>query len=252
MTPSVLKSRVTHARRTPVANSFSYGVDYLLLSEAQLNGSGATPGLLSIGARNLVSLRKGDHGPEGTGGTAWVRRIAAEAGLSEIADITLLTHPRYWGYAFNPVSFWLMTDPDGDLIAVLAEVHNTFGQRHCYLCQAPDGGAISPDRWIDADKNFHVSPFFGIEGSYRFRFALKGDQIGIWIRYDDGKGGGLFTSLIGKPRPLTNGALASALIRRPLGSLKVMALIHWQALKLFLKGIRYRRCPEDAPEEFVT
>jgi len=248
--PSVLKARIVHARRTPVRNSFAYGLDYVLLGESQLAGRDA-PRLFSFGRRNLVSLHPSDHGLPAEGGADWVRRIAAEAGVPDIAEVALLTHPRYWGYAFNPVSFWFMCGPDGALRAVLAEVHNTFGDRHFYLCRAANGAAIGRGDWIEAEKRFHVSPFFAIEGRYRFRFALDDQHVGVWIRYEDGKGGGLFTSLIGERRPLTDRELLKALARRPLGAAKTTALIHWQALKLFLKGVRYRTRPAP-PREPVT
>ena len=247
LTPSVIPSCVTHARSAPVRNSFAYGVDYVLLNERQLAG-GPMPRLFSLGRRNLVSLHGSDHGFSGESGTAWVRRIAAEAGVGEVAEVALLTHPRYWGYVFNPVSFWFMTGPDGALKAVLAEVHNTFGDRHCYLCRATDGAPIGPQDWVEADKRFHVSPFFAVEGSYRFRFSIEGGRIGVWIRYDDGKGGGLYTALVGDRRPLSDRELVRALVRRPLGAAKTTALIHWQALKLFLKGVRYRTRPEPQRE----
>jgi len=117
MSPSVLKARVTHARSVPVSNSFAYGVDYVLLGEQQLAGR-AKPSLFSFGRRNVVSLHPDDHGFSGEGGVAWVRQIAAEAGMEDIAEVALLTHPRYWGYAFNPVSFWFMSGASGDLRAV--------------------------------------------------------------------------------------------------------------------------------------
>lgn len=248
LSPCVLKARVTHARTVPVRNSFAYGVDYVLLGEQQLAG-GVKPSLFSFGRRNLVTLYPDDHGFSGEGGAHWVRRIAAEAGVGEVAEVALLTHPRYWGYAFNPVSFWFMSGPDGALLAVLSEVHNTFGDRHCYLCRGADGGPIRPGDWIEADKRFHVSPFFAVEGRYRFRFVLKDRRIGVWIHYDDGKGGGLFTSLIGERRQFCDSELLRALLRRPLGAAMTTALIHWQALKLFVKGVRYRTRPEPPPEQ---
>jgi len=250
LSAALIRARVAHARTRPVSNAFAYGVDYVMLDEAQLDGA-RTPRPLSIGRRNLVSLHPRDHGFAGEGGAGWVRRIAADAGIGEIADISLLTHPRYWGYAFNPVSFWFMSGPNGALKAVLAEVHNTFGDRHCYICRAPDGGPIGPDTWIEAEKRFHVSPFFETEGRYRFRFVLEPGRVGIWIRYDDGKGGGLLTSLVGDRRPLSSGELLKALLRRPFGALKVTSLIQWQALKLFAKGVRWHRRPKPQ-KEIVT
>jgi DUF1365 family protein len=240
--PSVVTARVGHTRRAPVRNSFGYKVDYVLLDETLLR-PGAGTRLFSFGRRNLISLHPGDHGFAGEGGVDWVRRIAAEAGLSDVAEVSLLTHPRYWGYVFNPVSFWFMTARNGDLSAVLAEVHNTFGDRHCYLCRAAGGGPIRPDSWIEAEKQFHVSPFFEIEGRYRFRFALDDQRVAVWIDYDNGNGGGLHTALLGKRRPLSDAQLVLALLRRPLGAAKTTALIYWQALKLSLKGVRYRPRP---------
>jgi DUF1365 family protein len=247
---SVIAARVSHARSVPVRNNFAYGVDYLLLDESQLSGENL-PRLFSFGRRNMVSLHPADHGFSGAGGAAWVRQIAADAGVEGVANVALLTHPRYWGYAFNPVSFWFMSGANGELRAVLAEVHNTFGDRHSYLCRTKDGEAIGQEEWVDAEKRFHVSPFFAIEGRYRFRFALEERRIGVWIRYDDGKGGGLFTALIGERRPFSDRELLRALVRRPLGAAKTTALIHWQALKLYLKGVRYRTRPEP-PRERVT
>jgi len=245
--PSVITARVSHTRSVPRRNSFAYRVDYLLLGEAELSG-GPTPRLFSFGSRNLVSLHPEDHGFEGRSGPSWVRGLAAEAGLTDVAQVWLLTHPRYWGYAFNPVSFWFLIAHEGDLIAVIAEVHNTYGDRHCYICRPENGGPIDPGTWIEAEKRFHVSPFFQIEGRYRFRFALDPRRVGVWIDYEDGRGGGLHTALIGERRPLSDTELLRALIRRPLGAAKVTAMIHWQAAKLFLKGLKYRDRPDPASE----
>ena len=250
LSPAVIRARVTHARTRPVRNAFAYGIDYLLLGEEELAGQSRLR-LFSAGGRNLVSVRAADHGFSGEGGAGWVRRLAAEAGIGPVARVALLTHPRYWGYAFNPVSFWFMTGTDGELLAVLAEVHNTFGDRHCYLCRNPDGRPIAPDQWIGAEKRFHVSPFFAVEGSYRFRFVLDRARVGVRISYDDGQGGGLETALTGERRPLSDAELARAVLRRPLGAAKTVALIHWQALKLFLKGVRYRTRPAPAPERIT-
>ena len=242
--PAIIRGRVTHARQRPAANSFAYAADYVLLGEAELAGQGA-PRLFSYGRRNLVSLHAGDHGLAGEGGPHWVRRLAAARGVEGIARVSLLAHPRLWGYVFNPVSFWLMTDAWGDLRAVLAEVHNTYGDRHAYLCHHADGRAIEAGDWLEAEKHMHVSPFFDVEGRYRFRFALGPERVGIWIRYDDGHGGGLTTALTGHPRPFTDGELLRTLARGPLGAAKTTALIHWQALRLWLKGLRFR--PRPAP-----
>ena len=242
-TPSVISARVSHTRHKPIANSFAYGVDYLLLDEASLTG-GPTPSLFGYDRPALVTLRTCDHGLNSGSGPAWVHQIACKAGIEGVHDVSLLAHPRYWGYNFNPVSFWFMLGKDGALRGVLSEVHNTFGERHGYLCADESGNDIPGDRWISSRKQFHVSPFFDIEGDYRFRFSIDDHRIGVWINYDDGQGGGLATSLVGQRRPFTNRELARALLRRPFGALRVSALIHKQAIGLFAKGVRYRQRPE--------
>lgn len=250
LSPAVVRARVSHARSRPVANRFAYGADYVLLTEAELAGRGAAR-LFSYGRANLVSLHPADHGLGEAGGPAQVRRLAAARGVEGIAEVALLAHPRLWGYVFNPVSFWLMLGADGTLSAVLAEVHNTYGDRHAYLCRHADGAPIRAGDWLEAEKQFHVSPFFDVVGRYRFRFALEAGRIGVWIRYHDGAGGGLATALTGERRPFTDAELLRLLARGPLGAAKTTALIHWQALRLWLKGLRYRPRPAPPPESLT-
>ena len=247
LSPAIIRGRISHARTLPVASRFAYAADYVLLTEAALGGRGG-PRLFSYGRRNLVSLHPADHGVGAPGGSAWARDVAADRGVEGVARVALLAHPRVWGYVFNPVSFWLMTDAWGDLRAVLAEVHNTYGDRHAYLCCHPDGRAIGPEDWVEAEKQLHVSPFFDVEGRYRFRFSFEGPHIGVWIRYDDGRGGGLRTSLVGQRRPFTDAEMLRTLARRPLGAARTIALIHWQALRLWRKGLRFRRRPAPPAE----
>ena len=250
MRPSVAPARVVHTRRIPVYNRFVYDVDYLLLDEATLDGdSGA--GLFSFGRPNLVSLYASDHGIAGYRGLPGIRQLLQTAGIADTRRVLLMTHPRYWGYTFNPVSFWFFLGDSGNLHSVLAEVHNTFGERHGYLCIDADGGDITRERWIVSAKRFHVSPFFDVKGEYRFRFLLDESRVAVRIVYDDGAGGGLDTAIVGARRPFSNRELARALMRRPFGAARVSALIHWQALRLWYKGLRYRRRPA-SPRRSIT
>ena len=248
--PSVVRARVSHTRRLPVENRFAYGMDCLLLDEATLLGK-RCPRLFSFGRPNLVWLHRSDHGLDGYAGIEGVHQLARDAGVEGVDRVLLLTHPRYWGYTFNPVSFWFMTGALGNLRAVLAEVHNTFGDRHGYLCASEDGADIGRDQWIVSSKRFHVSPFFDIAGEYRFRFLLDEARVVVRIVYDDGAGGGLDTAIAGVCRPFTDREIALALVRRPFGAARTMTLIHWQALRLWRKGVPYRRRPEP-PEKSVT
>ena len=274
---SVVRAKVSHSRRAPAANRFVYGMDYLLLDEAALSSSGdhsggdhsggdhsggdrsggdhsssvGLPKLFAFGRPNLISLRPSDHGVPGVRGTAAVRRLARQAGIGGVARVLLLAHPRYWGYVFNPVSFWFLLGAAGGLRAVLAEVHNTFGDRHAYLCAGKNGADIKRDGWTVSPKRFHVSPFFDIAGHYRFRFQLDASRVAVQIRYEDGAGGGLDTALVGERLPFTDKELLRALLRRPFGSLRATALIHWQALRLWRKKIAHRKRPAP-PQKSVT
>jgi DUF1365 family protein len=131
---------------------------------------------------------------------------------------------------------------------VIAEVTNTFGDRHSYLCRHEDGRAITKDETISAQKLMHVSPFQPIEGGYTFRFDIQDDSIGIWIDYSRGQGG-LIATLTGPRKPITNRAIIRSALRRPFGSRRVLALIHWQALKLWWKGATFRSQPTPPSQE---
>lgn len=241
-----LRGQTFHGRKGSVMNSFRYGVDYVLLSPDTARG----PSLFGRNRGNLTSLWDADHGGapgQGTG-TAWVRQVLAAHGLADAARIDLLAQPRVLGHVFNPVSFWLCHDAAGDLRAVIAEVTNTFHHRHSYLCHRPDHGPITREDRLTATKILYVSPFQPVEGGYEFRFDITADHIGIWIDYSAGQGG-LIATLTGKRVPLTNAAIVMACLRRPFGSRRVLALIHWQALKLWWKGVGFSSPPKPPTEE---
>jgi uncharacterized protein len=230
-----------HGRKGALKNAFRYSVDYLLLDPAKARG----PALFSRNRGNLMSLHDADHGgvPGQGAGASWAREVLLQHDLA--ADrILLLAQPRLLGHVFNPVSFWLAYDHRGHLRAVIAEVSNTYGDRHSYLCHRPDRAPIQREDTIRARKIFHVSPFQPVSGTYDFRFDIRPDRIGIWIDYTT-PGGGLFTNLIGPRQPLTNRGILASALRRPFGSRRVLALIHWQALKLWLKRARFN--PRPAP-----
>jgi uncharacterized protein len=227
-----------HGRKGAVSNSFRYAVDYLLLDPERARG----PWLFSRNRRNLVALHDSDHGgaPGRGRGVAWVRDILAAHQLPG-SRIELLAQPRVLGHVFNPVAFWLVHD-SADLRVVIAEVTNTYGDRHCYLCHRDDLGAIRAEDHLRARKLMHVSPFQPIDGGYTFRFDIRPERIGIWIDFTAGNGG-LIATLTGRREVLTNRRILTSCLRRPFGSRRVLALIHWQALKLWVKGARFRSRP---------
>ena len=242
----LIRAETFHGRKGPVRNSFRYAVDYLMLD---LDGAGG-PLLFSRNRANLLSVRDRDHGgPPGKGrGADWVRDVLADHALPAASRITLIAQPRVLGHVFNPVSFWLCHDHLGHLRVAIAEVTNTYGDRHCYLIHHDDLSPITRSDTLLARKILHVSPFQPVAGSYRFRFDLQPDRLGIWIDYD-APDGGVFTNLTGRRTTLTNAAILGACLRRPLGSRRVVALIHWQALKLWYKGVGFRNRPPPLAED---
>ncbi len=236
-----------HGRRGATRNAFRYSIDYVLCdAEATLD----TPRLFSRNTRNLTALDDADHGgaPGQGRGAAWVREVLAAHDLDVTGRIELLAQPKVLGHIFNPVSFWLCHDADETLRVVIAEVTNTYGDRHSYLCHLPNRAPITREAMIQAQKIFHVSPFQPIEGGYTFRFDITDQKVDIWIDYSRGEGG-LVATLSGARKPLTNGSILRAVLRRPFGSRRVLALIHWQALKLWWKGASFRSRPLPPSEE---
>lgn len=236
-----------HGRRGNVRNAFRYSIDYVLLNAEKPQGK---PRLFGRNARGVMSVHDSDHGgpPKAGRGAAWVREVLQQADVAFDGDIYLLTQPRFFGHVFNPVSFWLCYSPNGDLVIVIAEVTNTFGDRHSYLCFNDDRSPITGATWTSAVKIMHVSPFQPIEGDYRFRFVIDDDRISITINYGR-ENGGVVATLAGERRDMTTLSILNSLVRRPFGSRRVLALIHWQALKLWWKGARYRRRPEPPQTE---
>jgi DUF1365 family protein len=243
-----IRGETFHGRKGAVTNSFRYGVDYILLDPASARG----PSLFSVNGRNVTSLHDADHGgtPGKGRGADWVREVLAAHGLPGADSIQLLAQPRVLGHVFNPVSFWLCHDGAGALRVVIAEVSNTFGERHSYLCHRPDLAPLTREDTVRATKIFYVSPFQPVEGGYAFRFDIRDDRIGIWIDYSAGNDG-LIATLTGRRQPLTNAGILRACLRRPFGSRRVLALIYWQAAKLRWKGVAFRSRPLP-PEDEVT
>ncbi|GHF42128.1 DUF1365 domain-containing protein [Seohaeicola zhoushanensis] len=236
-----------HARMGAVTNAFRYAIDYVLLDPET---APQAPRLFARNRRGVTALHDADHGgPPGQGrGAAWAREVLSRYQVSGIARLRLLAQPRVLGHVFNPVSFWLCEDAEGALIAVIAEVTNTYGDRHSYLCHKPDLSPIAAEDRLESQKIFHVSPFQPVAGSYRFQFDIRPDRIGIRIDYGR-EARGLVATLTGPRAPLTNRSILSMLLRRPFGSRRVLALIHWQALKLWWKGARFRHRPEPPAQE---
>jgi len=259
--PRLYLGEVMHRRHRPVEHAFTYPVFFALLPLQRI--AAAIGPLFSHNRWNLFSLHDRDHGArDGTPLLPWLRGQLARAGIDAAdGEVWLQTFPRVLGFVFNPVSFWYCLDRAGRLIAILAEVSNTFGERHNYLLAHPDQRPIlAADRFIRA-KVFHVSPFFSVAGSYRFAFAgvggqsdddageVPGDRIINRIDYDDATGACLTAATVGVARPWTTGELLSAFFRFPWMTLLVVLRIHWQALRLWRKRVPFFRKPPPPLEE---
>ena len=236
-----------HGRKGSTDNAFRYSIDYVML-DAEADPK--TPWLFSRNQGNVASLHDKDHGgaPGEGRGAVWAREVLDAHQVRARGRLLLLAQPRFLGHVFNPVSFWLAHDEQDNLVAVIAEVTNTFGDRHSYLCRKPDNSPIKACDRLRATKIFYVSPFQPVEGGYEFRFDIRPEKIGIWIDYSQASGG-LIATLTGPRKAVSNGSILRSILRRPLGSRRVLALIHWQALKLWWKGSRYRTRTEPPLEE---
>lgn len=250
-TLAFIAAQVRHARVRPRRNSFGYRVPYLAVPLAALE-AGTRHGLLSLGRFNLFAVNARDYGVPDKPAGIWVRDVLQQWQLHEAdGEIVLVTMPRILGIAFNPVSFWLCFDRADGLRAVVAEVNNTFGERHFYVCCRDDHAPIAPADELTANKIFHVSPFMKVEGHYRFAFAWAPGKFGVRIDLHDDDGLLLTTAVAGKREPVTNARLALSFFANPLVMFKALTLIHYQAARLALKGIAAFRKPAP-PAEIVS
>lgn len=239
---------VMHKRLLPKVNYFRYRIYYLMFPISAVKKLS-----VAVNRFGLLSFYTKDHGDRQGGDLEkWARGILADFNLTPHTDgeLVLITLPRVFGYVFNPVSFWLCYDKHHILRAVLCEVNNTFGQTHTYLCANPDGAEILPNDTFEGKKVFYVSPFLPRKGGYVFRFNITNDTCGIWINYINAEGNKqLITSLTGTLAPMTFWAVQKAFWGYPLLTFKAVFCIHWQALKLFAKGITYTPRPPQKPDK---
>lgn len=246
--------QVRHQRLRPVLHGFAYGIYFLRLPLRSMGAAQFGTRLLSRNRFNLLSFYDRDHGDGKQPLLQWIDGLLGAEGVHDAdGEIWLQTMPRVLGYGFNPVSFWFCQRRDGTLRAVLCDVRNTFGERHCYLLET--GGAIAYGSELRARKVFHVSPFCKVEGGYRFRFmraVRAGREVSLaCIDLDDAEGTLLHTSLTGSARPISSLAVAHAFLAYPLMSFGVIARIHLQALRLWLRRVPFFSKP-NPPATKVT
>ena len=237
---ALYRVRVMHRRLVAPRYRFVYRLFYLLVDLERLPELSSRLRLFSLNRFNLVSLREADHGDRGvTPLRDWIGRLLEGRGIRlDGGRVRLLTLPRVLGFAFNPISLFYCEHADGTLRAVVAEVRNTFGERHCYVLSA-GGAPMAAEHAEDKDKRFHVSPFLDVAGRYRFRLGAPREGVRVHIRELDGESPVLDASLAGERVALTDAALLAAVARMPWVTLKVVVAIHWEALKIWLRGARF-------------
>ncbi|MGF1462419.1 MAG: DUF1365 domain-containing protein [Maricaulaceae bacterium] len=231
----------THARLTPFHHAFTYDLAALWLDPDAPKADARTRAF-AVDRPGLLSYRSKDHGRRRTGEVgAWARETFAAAGVPlEGGPVRLLCLPRLFGFGFKPLSVLFGYGPQGDWRGVIYEVRNTFGDRHSYVAPAEDTGA--PTRQ-SVDKIFHVSPFFDRGGRYVFDLKAPDERLALKIRWERGDGLAFTAAWTGDRAPLDDAAAARLLIGRPFQALGVSAAIHWEALKLWIKGARYHDRP---------
>lgn len=235
--------RVTHTRHFPRRHHLSYGVWYALLDLDELDELDRTLPGFSVDRAGPISFHTRDHGPrDGSPLRAWIESHLAVAGIDlEGGPIRILCLPRVLGYTFNPLSVWFCHHRHGELRAILFEVSNTFGEEHSYLVPVRPG-VRAGDRVAAAfDKELFVSPFIDMQARYEFRTRVPDERVAIIVRESVRQGRVLDAALTARREPLEGRRLASVFLRYPLVTLKVIGGIHWEAVKLWLKGAPYRR-----------
>jgi DUF1365 family protein len=251
---ALLTGRVSHSRLSPRRHAFAYRVFLFRLDLDELAALDRRLRLFGTRWWKLVRFDPSDFMGLPRDGRPVAARIAAlkaavgaalaERGVSApLGRIEVVAHVRIAGYVFNPVSFFCAYDTSGRLAGVVADVHNTFGERHAYVLPADDG---APGTWLEK-KVFHVSPFFTLDGSYRFRLAFGDDGIDVRIDLLDGGAPVFVSHLAATATPLTDRHLAAALARFQAMTARVIGAIHWEALRLWRRGLPYLPKPAYDP-----
>jgi len=245
---SLYVGEVMHQRMKPVGHRFRYKVYSLLIDLDRLSEADRLSPLFSVNRANLMSFHEADHLrlTSQTSLRAHIDSLLHDAGLEQpAARIELACYPRIFGKVFNPLSVYYAYDLDGQIAAMVYEVRNTFGEKHTYVCLTEDGDITPAGIRQSRSKLFYVSPFVEMDLRYHFRMNIPDDRIKWRILETDPAGPLLAASYNGARRALSTASILSCLLQIPLLTWKIIGGIHYEALILWLKGMRY--VPRPAP-----
>jgi uncharacterized protein len=252
---ALYRGEVVHQRLRPRRHRLRYRMFSLLLDLDQLPALDARLRLLSVNRANLFSFHEADHGDGSAPGLkAQVEAWLCAAGLAAGGRVRLLAMPRILGYAFNPLSVYFCDAPSGGLQAIVYEVNSTFGERHWYLVPLAPSTKAAPEQLLvhRCAKRMHVSPFVGMQADYGFRIRPPSDNatrlLNIGVDVHEAQGLLLRTAFVARRHALTDAALVRAFVLQPLLTLKVIGAIHWEALRLWRKGVPVQPRPPRATD----
>ncbi len=240
MTSSIYNGTVIHKRFKPKEHFFKYSVFSFLIDLAELNHLNKKIKFFSYNKFNLLSFYEKDHGNrDGSSLITWVKKNLDDNNInSEDVNIKLLCYPRILGYVFNPLSIFYIYDIYGKLICILYEVKNTFGEQHTYIFKVEGDKNLYQH---NCSKKFHVSPFIEMNCKYFFRLLKPGEKISVIIDQYQADEKILYASQDGKRVDFNSKELIKSYIKHPLMTFKIISAIHFEAFKLWIKGIKYVR-----------
>lgn len=247
MISALYRGVVVHQRLRPRRHRLHYTLTWILLDLDELPTLHRSLRLFSYNAANLLGFRDRDHFEGGRHSPrAQVEAALSAAGLApDGGPIRVLCMPRVLGSVFNPISVWFCYRRDRTLLAMLYEVNNTFGQRHSYLIPVTDPAA--PTIRQRCEKQFYVSPFMPMAMTYDFQVSAPAETATVIVDASDAGGKMIATSFTGRRVPLTDAALIGVVLRHGVLAAKVLVAIHWEAMKLMLKGMRIQSRPAPPP-----
>ena len=228
---------VIHKRFKPKEHFFKYKVFSLYLDLDEIAEVQKKIPFFSYNKFNLISFYDKDHGErDGSSLKLWVKKKLNEVGIAnEIKSVNLLCYPRIFGYVFNPLSIFFVFDKYSSLISIMYEVKNTFGEQHTYIFKTKDNNLIKNH----CDKKFHVSPFMDLNSTYNFKILKPGNKLSVIIDQRDSDGKLLFASQDGEKIELNTKNLLISYLKHPLMTFKVISAIHFEALRLWVKRIKF-------------